>query len=515
MDEIAAALNSINAISRQLTSSYNLNELLPQIIRQTREILHCNRVHLYLLNEAGDTLRLTAASSAENGETKPLEHTLPLDHLASPTARAVREARCIVGDSAGEPGNPTAPALSHLGSAMAAPIVETWAVGQVAIGSLTACSDQGIEPGSWAGEFLQAMANQAARAIIHARLIEEVREARRAVELSDQVKSEFLSRMSHELRTPLNGILGYTRILKGNPDLTPAQSKGLNVIQQSGEHLLALVNDILDLTEIETHTPDLHNASFNLNDFLQGIARMAGQRAQKKGLSVVLEAGPPLPESVCADEKRLRQALINLINNAIKFTERGTVTLRVQEIPAPRATEGVRMVRFAVTDTGTGIAPERLGRIFVPFEQTPDNKLPSEGAGLGLAISRHIVQMMGSELRVESEINHGSTFWFDMALPVDEACIPAPEAGSDLGIADPMDATFGTLADVELAPPQADLAVLYEIAKLGNMRKINEWAGELIEQDESYRSFAEKVQELARSFQKKQIVTLVERYLEV
>jgi len=515
MDEIAAALNVINAISHRLSGDYNLDELLPQIACRTREVLRCDRVHLYLLDETGDALILTAACGVDGVETKQPEIRIPLDHPTSPTAHAAREAICISGDSAGEPDHQTAPFLADLRFAVAAPIIENKAEGHRAIGSLTAYCGEKIETDAWESDWLQGAANQMALAIIHDRLSTEMQEARRAAKRSDQAKSEFLSRVSHELRTPLNGILGYTQILKRSPDLTPAQHNGLNIIQESGEHLLALINDILDLAEIETQKIDFQVAVFDLNDFLQEVVGIAQMRAQKKRLNVTREALPTLPESICADEKRLRKVLTNLLNNAIKFTESGGVTLRVQAVATPQTIENGKMLRFTVTDTGIGIAPERLAKIFTPFEQTSDDKLPVEGAGLGLAISRHIVRMMGSELLVESEIGRGSTFWFDLTVKTEAECASLPEPERSQGNVGSGDAILEMLADIELAPPQEELSVLYEIAKLGNMRKINDWAKDLIKRDASYRPFAEKVQELARSFQKKQIVILAERYLEV
>ncbi|MGL5082548.1 MAG: ATP-binding protein [Microcoleaceae cyanobacterium] len=237
---------------------------------------------------------------------------------------------------------------------------------------------------------------------------------------ANQAKSEFLSNMSHELRTPLNGILGYAQILKRDRTLTPQQSDGLNIIQKSGNHLLTLINDILDLSKIEARKMELYPSDTHLASFLDSITELMRMRALEKDILFKLELDSALPAGVKADEKRLRQVLLNLLGNAVKFTDQGQVILRVKQV---RTEADQATLRFEIIDTGVGMTPEQLQKIFQPFEQVGDSKKRSEGTGLGLAITQQLVGLMGGELQVSSESGKGSTFWFEATFPVIETWI--------------------------------------------------------------------------------------------
>ncbi|GAB3630507.1 hypothetical protein GCM10027419_53640 [Pandoraea terrae] len=237
------------------------------------------------------------------------------------------------------------------------------------------------------------------------------RNARLTAEAANRAKSEFLANMSHELRTPLNGILGYAQVLRRDKALDERQIEGLGVIQRSGEHLLALINDILDFARIEAGKLELNPTGIPLPRFLRVIADIVSIEAVQKGLGFTCDMAPDLPNGIQADERRLRQVLLNLLSNAVKFTERGSVSLRVSFLPPAR-------VRFEVRDTGVGIDKAHWDLIFEPFEQVEHTRHRPGGTGLGLAISRRFVRMMGGDIHVESQPGVGSTFWFELDVPI-------------------------------------------------------------------------------------------------
>jgi signal transduction histidine kinase/ActR/RegA family two-component response regulator len=263
------------------------------------------------------------------------------------------------------------------------------------------------------------------------RLLEEEIEQRRAMEkelaaakiaaeTANQAKSAFISQMSHELRTPLNGILGYAQLLRRSPQpLTEQQRDGLEIIERSGEHLLNLVNDLLDLAKIEAGKLELREESVDLASLLQHIADLIRVRADKAGLTFDADLQPSLPRHIRGDTRALRQVLLNLLGNAVKFTQSGgSVTLRVRGEPLSQDREHLV---FEIADSGVGIAAAELPRIFEPFYRIEHAGRPAEGTGLGLSITHRLVAAMNGQIHVQSEPGRGTTFRIELDAAPDDA----------------------------------------------------------------------------------------------
>jgi len=258
------------------------------------------------------------------------------------------------------------------------------------------------------------------------RQAETEREARRAADLANRAKSEFLANMSHELRTPLNAVLGYAQLLRLDSGLSDRQCRGLDTIRQSGEHLLALIDDILDLARVEAGRLELYPSAVDVRPFLESVADIIRVKADEKHLGFRFEAAGDLPRTVRLDGKRLRQVLLNLLSNAVKFTDRGHVTLRVQALPAGDDSDGTVHLRFEVHDSGVGMSEAELARLFQPFEQVGDVRRRQAGAGLGLAISRQLVRLMDGDIQVHSQLGQGSVFQFDIRVTAQAQAPMAP-----------------------------------------------------------------------------------------
>jgi len=245
--------------------------------------------------------------------------------------------------------------------------------------------------------------------------VSELQQARRTAEAANRAKSAFLANMSHELRTPLNAILGFTQLMEDDPNLTEEQQGNLEIINHSGEHLLALINDVLEMSKIEAGRLTLQENNFDLYCLLDSLEEMFRLRAEGKGLALTFERAWAVPHYIRADEGKLRQVLMNLLGNAVKFTQEGGVALRVT-----RTAEDGRLI-FTVEDTGPGIVPHELETVFEPFVQTANVERTQEGTGLGLSISRQFARLMGGDISARSEPGHGSMFRLELPIVLVDA----------------------------------------------------------------------------------------------
>ena len=236
---------------------------------------------------------------------------------------------------------------------------------------------------------------------------------------ADRAKSAFLATVSHEIRTPMNGVLGMTEVLLREP-LTASQRERLDVIARSGRLLVSLINDVLDFTKIEAGRLSLSATDFALAPVLADVCSLHASLAGQSAVSLESSVGPDVPPVGVGDASRLSQVLGNLLNNAMKFTERGTVSLRVSRQPCP--TDGQARLRFEVCDTGVGIAPDVLPRLFTAFVQGDSSTTRRYGGtGLGLSLCQQLVGFMGGRIEVESEVGQGTRFWFELQLPIGQA----------------------------------------------------------------------------------------------
>ena len=342
-------------------------------------------------------------------------------------------------------------------------------------------------------EVLHLLSSQMAISIKNSQTLEsevlertqELSKARDAAESANRAKSIFLATMSHELRTPLNGILGYAQILNMDTSLNTEQKEGINIIKQSGEHLLLLINDVLDLAKIEAGKIDIYKSNFHLQAFLKSINEIIRIRAAEKNIYLKCQALEKLPSCVYGDEKRLRQVLINLLGNAVKFTDEGGVTFTVTLLS--------KRLSFKIEDSGVGINPKELEEIFHPFQQVGDQTRQTEGTGLGLAICRKLLNLMDSQLHVSSKIGEGSTFWFEVDLPevtewVEEERI-LPQVIDN------------TIQEKLVAPPVENLLILYDLAMGGDVRAVEKQVTLLDDSSQKFSAFVTIMQQFISNLQ--------------
>ncbi|MEC4894429.1 MAG: ATP-binding protein [Oscillatoria sp. PMC 1051.18] len=361
--------------------------------------------------------------------------------------------------------------------------------------------------------------NQQTSSILKAQII-ELTQAKAKAEAANQAKSNFIANFSHELRSPLNAIIGFARLLERDPNFSLEQRENINIISRSAEHLLALINNILDLAKIEAGKTVLNLHNFDLYRLLKDLEDMFHLRAETQRLDLHFLRSDDVPRYIRTDEIKLRQILINLINNAVKFTSRGRVAVKVKLGSRQNST-----IIFSVEDTGRGIAPEEQDKLFEAFSQTKSGQDLAQGTGLGLAISRNFIQLMGGSIHFQSEVGKGTTFIFDIPVDIVEAkdvtkvhhnpaIVFAPHVNEYLGVSYIYQEFFGDQLESSLTPLSSkDLEVLplkwrsqlHQATLEGDITLIESLIAEIQPQ---YETIARTLLDLAARYQFEQLLSL-------
>ena len=423
---IAERERVVSRVIQQIHKTRDINKILATTTQEARNLLHCDRVLIYrffpdwhreIAHESFDpawpafkqasplptwvdrNLQQTQGGRYRNGESAVVADIYESDYSDEHT-------QCFI--------------QRNIRAFIVVPIF----VGDQLWGLMGAYQHQ--KPRNWKFEDLSCMeriAGQLGVAFQQAELLKQLKIAKEKADFANQAKGTFLANMSHELRTPLNAILGFSQLMHRDPATTLQQKDTLNIINRSGAHLLSLINDVLDMSKIEAGNMVLHEADCDLHLLCDSVYEMFHLKAKSKGLELKLERDASVPQHIHSDERKLRQILMNLVSNSLKFTHQGSITLKVWKGKAIRLNPMTSLSNapielwFSVSDTGEGIVPQEMGQLFDAFIQTESGRLAQEGTGLGLPISREFVQLMGGELTLDSEVNRGTTARFSVVVP--------------------------------------------------------------------------------------------------
>jgi signal transduction histidine kinase len=407
----ARELETVAVVSTKASTVLDPDELLQSVVDLTKERFNLYHAHIYLADESWNTLLLASGAGEIGRQMVTTGHAIQMDAQRSLVARASRERKAvIVNDIRTDIGFLPHMLLPNTHAEMAIPII----VGEKILGVFDVQSEQAGHFSEEDAKIYNTLATQVGIALQNARLYKEQSATVAQLRELDRLKSSFLANMSHELRTPLNSILGFADVILEELDgpLTPYMDNDLRLIQKNGQHLLHLINDVLDMAKIESGKLNLIIEKFNLHEIMEEVSSITSSLAHEKDITLSINTDSDHEVEINADRNRLRQVMINLVNNAMKFTEKGKIAIHIAREE--------NNVLISVKDTGIGIHPSQLEAVFQEFTQVDSSTTRKVGGtGLGLPISRRLIEMHGGRLWAESTGIDGEGSTFYVFLPIE------------------------------------------------------------------------------------------------